>query len=427
MHEWAKCVGYDDEPPMFGVRAWASYLQCIRNSSYYFSVAELLAMCIVSSVNVIIFKETDSVLSYAGGYLEGRGLPVYVRLDCNTIMDGQVRSHFDRLISADVADKYKAYVAGKSKARERDIEEEKGRLADQEERRLEALRQAKHAERNRVDKKRHSGASKTITEASDEPDSGEDTSEVLSAKSLSDASSDDASDAEDVFDLSVANDEMLPREYRHLFLYRWQLAARELCENHLREDLTLPMDPRSDHASKAWTDVDTAVVLPTWHCGFRDCSSNSCNQKMFMQQNHEYGIWHHIWHTAKHKEVLSNIIEKYDLTEKKVKDVEETAFTLMNQAYMMKERQSCPCLGIATDRRSLSHLGEVFFEDNVEVLMCFICGCKHIHHKGFDKFGSPSHKGTIAYRRGNADGINKMILLRCSWISILILLFWSKH
>ena len=161
---------------------------------------------------------------------------------------------------------------------------------------MEALRQAKHAKRNRVDKKRHSGASKKITEASDEPDSGEDTSEVLSAKSLSDASSDDASDAEDVFDLSVAGDEMLPPEYRNLFLYRWQLAARELCENHLREDLTLPMDPRSDHASKAWTDVDTAVVLPTWHCGFRDCSSNSCNEKMYVQQNHEYGMWHHIWH-----------------------------------------------------------------------------------------------------------------------------------
>ena len=103
VHEWAKCVGYDDEPPMFGVRAWASYLQCIRNSSYYFSVAELLAMCIVSSVNVIIFRETDSVLSYEGGYFEGRGLPVYVKLDCNTIEDGQVRSHFERLISADVA------------------------------------------------------------------------------------------------------------------------------------------------------------------------------------------------------------------------------------------------------------------------------------------------------------------------------------
>ena len=295
---------------------------------------------------------------------------------------------------------------------------------------MEAQKRAKHAEGSRIGKERHGGASKKSAFASGDTDSGEDISETVSAETLSCASSDDASDAEDVFDLSVASDVSLPPEYRNLFLYRWQLAARELCENYLREDLTLPMDPRCDHESKVWTDVDTGVVLPTWHCGFRECSSNSCNQKMYVQQNHEYGMWHHVWHTAKHKEILLKLILKYDLTEK-VKDdrkhEEETAFTLMNQAYMMKERQSCPRLGIATDRRSLCHLGEVFFEDNVEVLMCFICGCKHIHHKGFDKFGSPSHKGTIAYRRGNADGITKMILLNFSWISILILPFWSKY
>lgn len=88
---------------------------------------------------------------------------------------------------------------------------------------------------------------------------------------------------------------------------------------------------------------------------------------------------------------------KYKLTETFYKE-EETAFTLVNQAYLDRERKTCPQVGIATDRRSLSHLGEVFFEENVEVLMCFVCGCKHIHHKGFDKFGEPHAKGTIAYR-----------------------------
>ena len=43
-------------------------------------------------------------------------------------------------------------------------------------------------------------------------------------------------------------------------------------EQHLREDLTLPLDPRSESAGKIWTDVDTAVALPAWHCGFRDCN-----------------------------------------------------------------------------------------------------------------------------------------------------------
>ena len=30
--------------------------------------------------------------------------------------------------------------------------------------------------------------------------------------------------------------------------------------------------------------------------------------------------------------------------------------------------------------------------------MCFICGCKHMQHTGYDKFGRPARKGTIDYR-----------------------------
>ena len=99
---------------------------------------------------------------------------------------------------------------------------------------------------------------------------------------------------------------------------------------------------------------------------------------------------------------------KYTLKEETCNS-EEIAFTLLNQAYMQRERKCCPRVGIATDRRCLSHLGEVFFEENVEVLMCFICGCKHVHHKGFDKFGVPVQKGTIAYR-SDVDVILRRIL-----------------
>ena len=42
-------------------------------------------------------------------------------------------------------------------------------------------------------------------------------------------------------------------------------------------------------------------------------------------------------------------------------------------------------------------------------MMCFICSCKHIHHKGFDKFGTPHQKGTISYRR-EVDSVLRQIL-----------------
>ena len=140
------------------------------------------------------------------------------------------------------------------------------------------------------------------------------------------------------------------------------------------------MEPREELPKQVWNDVDEAVVLPAWHCGFRGCKATSASSPSKTMNNHEFGLWHHIWHTTAHKQVLEDILAKYTLKEDFC-NAEETAFTLVNQAYMKKERKSCPRVGIATDRRSLSHLGEVFFEENVQVLMCFICGCKHVHQR----------------------------------------------
>ena len=96
-----------------------------------------------------------------------------------------------------------------------------------------------------------------------ELESDAESSEEHEAEKLSSASSDAASDAEDVFKLAVADEGTLPGEYKTLFLYRWQKAATELKVNHLRSDLTLPMDPTAEHKSEVWKNVDDGVVLPT--------------------------------------------------------------------------------------------------------------------------------------------------------------------
>ena len=98
---------------------------------------------------------------------------------------------------------------------------------------------------------------KSDDEASDRP----------SARELSETSSDAGSDADDVFDLKTAAEDVLPEGYKDLFLYRWQLAAKELSDNHLREELTLPLDPSLEKQSEIWGRVDEAVMLPAWHCG----------------------------------------------------------------------------------------------------------------------------------------------------------------
>ena len=55
-------------------------------------------------------------------------------------------------------------------------------------------------------------------------------------------------------------------------------------------------------------------------------------------------------------------------------------------------------LGHSTDRRVLEHVREVFNDDNVRVLMCFMCACKELSHQGYDKFGDLVQKGNICYR-----------------------------
>ena len=76
-------------------------------------------------------------------------------------------------------------------------------------------------------------------------------------------------------------------------------------------------------------------------------------------------------------------------------------FALLIAGMLERERDFITRIGIATDRRLLTHIGEVFYEDNMKRLMCFICGCKHCYHIGFDKFGVRQSKGTINIRSHN--------------------------
>ena len=86
-------------------------------------------------------------------------------------------------------------------------------------------------------------------------------------------------------------------------------------------------------------------------------------------------------------------------------------FALLASSIAEKARKGLPSLGHATDRRSLRQVGEVFAEDTIEVLMCFVCCCKFITHRGFDKFGEPQEKGDICYRANdnNNDTLHRIL------------------
>lgn len=67
-------------------------------------------------------------------------------------------------------------------------------------------------------------------------------------------------------------------------------------------------------------------------------------------------------------------------------------------------------MGHSTDRRTLAHIGEVFREDNIKCLMCFICGCKHMYHHGFDKFGRSRSKGETDYRTDSSQHLRRVLV-----------------
>ena len=206
---------------------------------------------------------------------------------------------------------------------------------------------------------------------------------------------DDESDVEDVFALSTCKPCRLEGKYLKNFLYRWLQAVQEL-GGHLRDEVLLPLHPEPDSAQHVWTDVDKAVVLPSWHCAFCRCTAVSAGWSE--GASHERDLWTHVW-TA-HRQTLVSMMRKFDLRNPAEisPESEEVAFTLYNEALAEKERQSCPKLGIATDRRALLHLGETFKEDSVKTLMCYVCSCKKMCHEGFGKFGARQQKGDISYR-----------------------------
>ena len=215
----------------------------------------------------------------------------------------------------------------------------------------------------------------------------------------------DCSDDEDAFCLTTQPVENCSTHYQTSPLCRWHCATHEL-QASLRHQLTLPVDPRSSEADQVWNDVKKGVSLPRWHCCFSKC--RECGIASEENSCYEHKWWSHIWQTPQHKRTLESLINKHKLLQssEKPKDV---AFTLLLQAIAEQERQTVPLVGLATDRRTLNHIGEVLKDDRIKTIMCFICSCKHVYHQGFDKLGEGQSKGTIDYRDNTGGHLDALL------------------
>ena len=169
----------------------------------------------------------------------------------------------------------------------------------------------------------------------------------------------------------------------------------------MRDNVLLPLDPRKSGDTQDFADVQSGISLPAWHCPFvvhsagshpKPCQARAksdCNVSKLCK-THEKELWGHV--QSAHGSILRNIAKKWKLREMSMVDA-EVELTLLNSALAEKERRTASHLGHSTDRRAMRHVSEVFTDDSVQVLMCFMCACKELSHAGYDKFGNDMQNG----------------------------------
>ena len=178
--------------------------------------------------------------------------------------------------------------------------------------------------------------------------------------------------------------------------------------------VALPLEPESSNA--VLEDVDTPVLWPSWHCPFRDCAAcgivryekkkprpNPAQNNIVPETNSVREAWAHIWGSkfavGPHRMQLARVVGRVfpELISREQSRM-RMALTLLEEALAEKCRGTVELVGMARDRRTLSHMQEVTQSDNCKTLMCFICNSKHIYYRGLDAFGEEHNAGRIDYR-----------------------------
>ena len=96
---WSNLQSPTTEPPNFARRAWGAYTECVKDTSYYYSVAVRTVIAACAKRNVAIFLSVGAELRYETGYFGGVGPTVLLKLTGNN--QRRVNSHFERLIPAE--------------------------------------------------------------------------------------------------------------------------------------------------------------------------------------------------------------------------------------------------------------------------------------------------------------------------------------
>ena len=96
-------------PQAFATRARPANLKRVQLPGYSLSVEEIVLVSSMAHVNVAVFSHSGPLLRYAAGFFDGDGPVVCTELPSNN-NQGRVRSHFERLISAEQVGRFSRLV-----------------------------------------------------------------------------------------------------------------------------------------------------------------------------------------------------------------------------------------------------------------------------------------------------------------------------
>ena len=137
-------------------------------------------------------------------------------------------------------------------------------------------------------------------------------------------------------------------------------AARALAQ-HLRDRPLLP--PHPQEASQSWTEVETGIELPLWHCAFEGCKG------CFMTEG---ALGKHLMMT--HATVFNDLCLPWTSHDK----CDRLGWYMAWYVYAIRviERQNIPAHGPSIDRRTQQHVTTAYNDDRIRSLVCVCVALK---------------------------------------------------
>ena len=188
------------------------------------------------------------------------------------------------------------------------------------------------------------------------------------------------------------------RPRKHSFEERLEGAER-LADTHLRARVTIPASIEENPNAQAL--IDSGMSLPRIHCAFAKCTA--CSQKDFAEEakaveklgksfrwEDDTRSAETFWDRVLKAHILRH--HKDEIQDVALAEEDDDVWEVYKEGLAVQERRRVPVVGAAVDRRAFETTLEVYNDESIHSLICFVCARVCLHTAG-------AHS-TISYRNG---------------------------